>query len=328
MPLSSARFCCEGGAKTVSRESPARRSAAIPTWVGKSFESSGQWGARNSSFTDAQTSEDQFASSESTKLSHEDLSSSRSDWSKNTMSPTVTSEIPVPKTFSASSSSFPEQNCSSFSSDNGIGESSLESFLPAVVKVSRVVRRALMRRFRGEARFARKDFRALAKREWDSSIATDKENRVDHSPRYGSDDEDAYDDYIAVRLQDFDRDSAAKKHVFQASLRADSDEDSTVVEDAQDAALREQWASNLWEGLRRVYFGEEESPVLPLEVPDVQRAGTVMSAREIALRQKIADLFAERARIRRAIDEELRRRPRRFHTGESALMTTVLFLRS
>jgi hypothetical protein len=198
-----------------------------------------------------------------------------------------------------------------------VGESSSEPSISACIPVSPRIRRDLMRLFRGEARFARKAYRALAKREWDSSVVSvDKENRDDCSSRYGSDEEDAYDDFIVFRLQDFDREAAVKKMIFRASLRTAPGTGPDVAEDAQSASLREQRTADLWEGLRRVYFNENETPALPIEGLNRESGAIVDSSRQEELCQEITDLLEERNRLRAAIDAELQRRSRSSRPGE------------
>ncbi len=102
-------------------------------------------------------------------------------------------------------------------------------------------------------------------------------------------------------------DAAAKKLVFRASLKLDSEDEPTAAEDERAVAFREQRTSIFLEGLRGVFFGEQEAVVLPIRESDLPPRGSVPEA----LQKEIDDLLMQRERrLRNAIDVELRRRPR------------------
>ena len=132
-----------------------------------------------------------------------------------------------------------------------------------------------MKRFRAEQKLERRRVKLEVKATWDAEMAENKENYLHEDdtkedslhPRFPVDPEDAaeaYENYLFDRMQRHDRDAADLLQDFRSSLRVIpswNDEEERV-----NPALIRSRTEGLWEGLRRVYFGQKESvPLQPVE---------------------------------------------------------------
>jgi hypothetical protein len=227
---------------------------------------------------------------------------------------------------------------------------------PAVgppIRLTRLQRHNLVRRFNAESRYQRRLYKHQLQREWDSEIAPafDQENDRPNEEAMMNE-EIAFDGFMCERLNRFDEDIALKKESFLDDIccvslprrlfpNGVSEERSTDT--GPDAFLLRR-TQELWAGLRRVYFGEVEDPSDSDEEfnhgvwhhesrsdgRSRKKPRTRDSVREF--KQEITDL---RARIRRQDppvpdDLNLPLRPLRFRDAEDedgppALNTTPVF---
>jgi hypothetical protein len=137
------------------------------------------------------------------------------------------------------------------------------------VRLTPVLRRDLVRRFKAEGRRRRQAFRMELQREWESQVAPrfDQENDNPDGAAL-MDEETVFDAYIHRRLSRFDDDLAIQKEDFLETLscaalpgtRFPDGMSDASVSDAFQTVLLQQRTDELWAGLRRVYFGEVEDP--------------------------------------------------------------------
>ena len=167
--------------------------------------------------------------------------------------------------------------------------------------VSRLERAALLRKFKSEQRVCRRRYRASVRGMWDADIADEKENRPLQDEERGvealtprpfdpEESEEAFENFLFDRMMVYDGDAAFQLVRFRASLR--------VVPErlgGPDPALIHIRTANLWEGLRRMYFGEQEAEYV-VPVPALSHEQIMNN-----LRQEIAEL-EERARRSRRQD--------------------------
>ena len=173
--------------------------------------------------------------------------------------------------------------------------------LDGLVRVTPAEVRTLRTAFRKEAKKERSAFKDSLVQEWRMAYPSreDKENPGSSTAADYEDDECAFDHFISVRMQSHDRWAAEKKATFLASLVTQP----TPTLDLSDLSvrLRQERVEALWEGLRRVYFGEVEAPD---GSEDGHSPGTRASLQNdnLVLRREIATLM-----------ERLRRRGIRVH---------------
>jgi hypothetical protein len=135
-------------------------------------------------------------------------------------------------------------------------------------QVTRRERTELLKKFRAEQKLDRRRFKMEVKETWEAEMADNKENFLHAEdskddltlPRFPVDAEDAaeaYENYFFDRLLQYDRDSADLLAAFRSSLHVVPSWN-TQQERVNPALIQNRTAA-LWEGLRRVYFGEKES---------------------------------------------------------------------
>ena len=144
---------------------------------------------------------------------------------------------------------------------------------PVCPPVTRRERTALLQRFRVEQKFERRRVRLEVKATWDAEVAEDKENYRHEGddakegsllPRFPVDPEDAaeaYENYLFDSMLRHDRDASDLLLDFRSSLRVIPSWN--VEEERINPALINSRTEALWEGLRRVYFGQREAEPLP-----------------------------------------------------------------
>jgi hypothetical protein len=218
----------------------------------------------------------------------QDSSSEQEDTSQDGDS-SPSGDPPSPKRFRSG-----EQVGSADSESHGGGLDSLDNPL-----VSRQERAALLTKFKREQRVCRRRYRASVRGMWDADIADDKENRPSQDEERGvealttrpvdpEESEEAFENYLFDRMMVFDGDAAFQLVRFRSSLR--------VVPErlgGPDPALIHIRTANLWEGLRRMYFGEQEAEyVVPVPEPSHEQ---IMNN----LRQEIAELEERKERAER-----------------------------
>jgi hypothetical protein len=176
-------------------------------------------------------------------------------------------------------------------------------------EVSRHERAVLLKLFKKEQRLSRKRYRASVRGLWEADIADDKENRQSGEERKQGEGEsiltqpvdpeveaEAFENFLFDRMLVYDGDAAFQLVRFRQSLR--------VVPanlGGPDPALIRIRTANLWEGLRRVYFGERETEsVAPIPALTHEQ---IMNQ----LRQEIAELEERK--------EQAERRGRAFDSG-------------
>jgi hypothetical protein len=120
--------------------------------------------------------------------------------------------------------------------------------------------RKLRADFRKEAKQERLVFKESLGQEWHIAYPSreNKENPGSSNAADYEDDEYAFDLFVSERMQSHDRWAAAKKATFLAYLLTQL----TPILDSSDLSVRvrQERVQALWEGLRRVYFGEVEAP--------------------------------------------------------------------
>jgi hypothetical protein len=158
-------------------------------------------------------------------------------------------------------------------------------------EVSRQERAVLLKMFKKEQRLSRKRYRASVRGMWEADLAEDKENRQTKEEEKGVDPEEeaeAFENYLFDRMMAYDGDSAFQLVRFRLSLR--------VVPahlGGPDPALIRIRTANLWAGLRRVYFGEQEAESV-VSVPELSHAQVMVN-----LRREIAELEERKERAER-----------------------------
>jgi hypothetical protein len=139
---------------------------------------------------------------------------------------------------------------------------------PPSVPMTRAQRHNLLRCFTAEGRHRRKLFREQLNQEWESHIAPAFDQENDVPGQALMDEEIAYDSMVAQRLALYDSDYELKKSEFldelsgaslAGSLFPDGVSAERITDSSPDALLQRRTAE-LWAGLRRVYFGEDEGP--------------------------------------------------------------------
>jgi hypothetical protein len=188
-----------------------------------------------------------------------------------------------------------------------LGEASNEAAPDAIVMVSRRERTALLKKFKHEQKAERRRFKSMVKLEWEEDMAAGKENFLKEEDGVGSssaspdlrpvDSEtmaEAYEDYLFDQMMRHDGDAAHLLVHFRASLRVVPDLDFRNEEHA--SSLRRDRTQELFEGLRRTYFGEKER-----QLPALNPAQSHQEVME-ALQREIDEL--ERRRGRPSVPEE------------------------
>jgi hypothetical protein len=170
---------------------------------------------------------------------------------------------------------------------------------PANPEVSRRERAVLLKMFRKEQRVPRRRYQVSVRSSWDAEIADDKENVKEEGqdvlptpPIDPEDEAEAFENYLFDRMTAYDADSACQLAQFRSSLR--------IVPErlgGPSPALRHERTAALWEGLRRVYFGEDELESGKEEQPALSREQIMTN-----LRREIAELEERAERQRRAAD--------------------------
>jgi hypothetical protein len=187
---------------------------------------------------------------------------------------------------------------------NEIQEGAYDDEAPITdVMISRRERTALLKMFRHEQKMERRRYKSLVKREWEEEIAEEKENFPKEGDGVGSssvssvfrpvDPEmlaEAREDYLFDKMVRHDGDAAHLLVHFRASLRVVSELDLRNEGDA--FSLRRDRTNELFQGLRRVYFGEKERQ---LPAPDPARSHQEEMA---ILQREIDDLERRRGRHR------------------------------
>jgi hypothetical protein len=194
--------------------------------------------------------------------------------------------------------------------NESLEEASDEAAPDTIVMVSRRERAGLLKKFKQEQKAERRKFKSMIKLEWEEEMAAGKENLPKEGDAAGSSSSssdlrqvgsetiaEAYEDYLFDKMMRHDGDAAHLLVHFRASLRVASNLDSRNGELA--SSQRRDRTDELFEGLRRTYFGEKERQ-LPAPNP-VQSHQEVMEA----LQREIDDL--ERRRGRPRVPEESNR---------------------
>jgi hypothetical protein len=173
------------------------------------------------------------------------------------------------------------------------------SSTPDNPEVSRRERAALVKLFRKERRVSRRRYQLSVRTDWEAEIADDKENEHEEGkaslptpPIDPEDEAEAFENYLFDRLAAYDADSACQLAQFRSSLR--------IVPERLGGPSHEQRydrTAALWEGLRRVYFGEDEPEPVGEDQPLVSHEQIMLN-----LRQEIAELEERAERQRRAMD--------------------------
>ncbi len=198
--------------------------------------------------------------------------------------------------------------------------SSKEMDLDPILQVSRRERAALLKEFKKCQRLARRRYSGILRALWYAELADEKENGSEAaSEAYSEDEAEALENFLFDKMMQYDGDSAAQLGAFRETLQIQPERFG-----GPNANLIRDRTMNLWEGLRRVYFGiTESSPARgnsPNRRPSIQGSPRVLlahetqqegpavieiepvDAREIAaLRREIAQL-EERARRYRQAD--------------------------
>ena len=177
--------------------------------------------------------------------------------------------------------------------------------------VSRWERSVLLAKFKKEQRLARKRFKLTVRGTWSVDLAEDKENDTKEvDPEVEA---EAFEDYLFDRLMTHDGDAAFQLVTFRSTLRVVPDQSGGPI---LDPTLVRSRADNLWEGLRRVYFGEREREQTEL--------GPELSHQQVMenLRKEITEL--EERLGRGQFPKDSRRPPYRFIDGRRMKMTISL----
>jgi hypothetical protein len=135
------------------------------------------------------------------------------------------------------------------------------------IRLNRLQRHNLVRRFNAEARHRRKLHKRQLLQEWESEVAPafDQENGLPNDEAM-MDEELAFDGFMCQRLDRFDEDVASKKEGFlddicrfslPRRLFPNGISPERPTDTGPDAFLLRR-TQELWAGLRRVYFGEVE----------------------------------------------------------------------
>jgi hypothetical protein len=148
-----------------------------------------------------------------------------------------------------------------------------------MTSVSRWERSNLLAKFQREQRLDRKRFKLEVSQQWDEDLADDKENQTKEvDPETEA---EAYENYLFDRLMTYDGDAAFRLLDFRSSLRVVPEQ---VGGPITDPALLRNRTDNLWEGLRRIYFGEREREEIARE-PELSHQQVMDN-----LREEIAEL--------------------------------------
>ncbi len=180
------------------------------------------------------------------------------------------------------------------------------------IPFDRSEKRQLLAEFRKEARRARSQLRESLVMEWHETYPSmgDKENQL--VDRYSGttglsdsgfyDDEFAFDHFVSVRMESYDRWAEERKTTFLSSLKS-RPPTPTLGQAGRSAQLRQERTQALWEGLRRQFFGETEFGPVLADAPGT-RGGEDDDTRVPLLREEISALM-----------EQLQRRQVRFPTN-------------
>jgi hypothetical protein len=188
--------------------------------------------------------------------------------------------------------------------------SSIQEFADELPSVTRSERTNLLKLFRKERKVARRIFRNCAQVSWDKDIAehlASKENRPaeEFYPSYAEVEAEAFENYMFDKMCSFDQEYAEKLVEFRKSLRVAPR--SLLPPVLDNPRLVQERTTALWEGLRRVYFGELERD----DVPDDQTSSSVEVFPDRStiddLRREINELEARLARRRRIAAEDCER---------------------
>ena len=150
--------------------------------------------------------------------------------------------------------------------DDEVEESKSE--VVAVVAVTRRERALLMNTFRREQRLARRAYLLHLQITFDSEIAEGRASREDLVlfPTEGECIAEAWENYLFEHIMQFDEDQAHLLVSFRSSLEVEPQHP-----DDYDRVLSLARTTALWNGLRRVYFGEQE--VVSPPAPDMAGPG-------------------------------------------------------
>jgi hypothetical protein len=185
-----------------------------------------------------------------------------------------------------------------------------------VLQVSRRERATLLREFKRCQRLDRRRYRSSLRALWYVELADDKENGSEAVGEVHSEDEaEALENYLFDKMMRYDGDSAFQLIAFRDTLQIQPERLG-----GPNAALIRDRTMNLWEGLRRVYFGiSASSPAREMSLDrsqNVQASSSVRFAHDqlpgapIVIEQEPAD-DREIAELRREI-AELEERARRY----------------
>jgi hypothetical protein len=135
-----------------------------------------------------------------------------------------------------------------------------------IIPVSRRERNLLLKKFRQEQKQERRRYKLLVKQMWEDEIAEEKENFSKAGDLVGSSSSssvfdpetiaEAYENYLFDKMMRHDGDAAHLLVHFRASLKVvppSGSQDEALV-----SSLRRDRTTVLFEGIRRVYFGETE----------------------------------------------------------------------
>ena len=147
-----------------------------------------------------------------------------------------------------------------------------------IIPVSRRERNLLLKKFRQEQKQERRRYKLLVKQMWEDEIAEEKENFSKAGDLGGSSSSssvfdpetiaEAYENYLFDKMMHHDGDAAHLLAHFRASLKVvppSGSQDEALV-----SSLRRDRTTVLFEGIRRVYFGETEMEKLQQGIDELE----------------------------------------------------------
>jgi hypothetical protein len=141
-------------------------------------------------------------------------------------------------------------------SSSGLHYSGEGKTLEVTAQVSRKERAVLMKTFRLEQRMDRRRNKLKVRAMWEAETADGKENLLPQEDAMRSSSGDTITLDLFERIMRYDGDAADRLVHFRASLELVPERDSPNEE--RSLGLRRNRTASLWDGLRRVYFGEVE----------------------------------------------------------------------
>ncbi len=115
----------------------------------------------------------------------------------------------------------------------------------------------LLHRFRAEVSYARDAYCEQLKVWWELDRALEEENLSSASLLSEHVDEGPHEDYLYLRLRDYDLEWNEKFIFLQDTLSVDLSHD-----EACSSTLRDRRTEALWDDIRRAYFGDDAFPAV------------------------------------------------------------------